>query len=281
MRLRIQSDSQSGSHRGTEILVITLCLSVSVTNLRRGVPMIQGALEGVRVLDFSGDIAGSFCARLLADYGAEVLKVEPPGGADLRRMGPFFKDDPHPEKSLLFFTLNLNKRGVTLDIEQESGRNILRRLVGQADVVVETFKPGYLSSLGLGYGHLEGLNPGVVLTSITPFGQTGPYSRYEGEEIVSYAMGAIMSISGYPGPGAPEARGVPGPVRGRTQRRGGHLHGPAGAAALGRGSALGRLHHRVRQLDHDSQPDSVCFHRGHPGPKAPSRRRLRAPYALP
>ena len=158
--------------------------------------MVQGALGSVRVLDLSGDIAGSFCARLLGDYGADVIKVEPPGGAPLRRMGPFFEDDPHPEKSLLFFVHNLNKRGVTLDVEQEAGRLAFNELVRQADVVVETFKPGYMASLGLGYEQLESLNPGVVLTSITPFGQSGPYSRYEGEEIVSYAMGAIMSISG-------------------------------------------------------------------------------------
>ena len=158
--------------------------------------MVQGALGSVRVLDLSGDIAGSFCARLLADYGADVIKVEPPGGAPLRRMGPFFQDDPHPEKSLMFLVHNLNKQGVTLDLEQEAGRRLFGELVGQADVVVETFKPGYMASLGLGYDRLESLNPGVVLTSITPFGQSGPYSRYEGEEIVSYAMGAIMSISG-------------------------------------------------------------------------------------
>ena len=158
--------------------------------------MFQGALGGVRVLDLGGDIAGSFCARLLGDYGADVIKVEPPGGADLRRMGPFFRDDPHPEKSLVFLIHNLNKRGVTLDLEQKAGRRIFGEMVREADVVVETFKPGYLDSLGLGYEGLESLNPAVVLTSITPFGQYGPYSRYEGEEVVSYAMGAIMSISG-------------------------------------------------------------------------------------
>ena len=157
---------------------------------------MEGLLGGVRVLDLSQDIAGSFCARLLADYGAEVLKVEPPGGAALRRMSPFHKDDPHPEKSLLFFVLNLNKLGVTLNIESEGGKKILKEMARDADVIVETYKPGYMASLGLAYDHLEKLNPGLLLTSITPFGQYGPYSRYEGEEIVSYAMGAIMSISG-------------------------------------------------------------------------------------
>jgi crotonobetainyl-CoA:carnitine CoA-transferase CaiB-like acyl-CoA transferase len=159
----------------------------------------EGVLTGVKVLDLSEDIAGSFCARLLADYGADVVKLEPPGGAALRRMGPFFHDDPHPEKSLFFLMLNLNKRGATLNLEHGAGRSILRKLAQDADVIVECFRPGYLSSLGLGYDDLQQLNPGLVMTSITPFGQDGPYSQYQGEEIVSYAMGMIMSISGSQG----------------------------------------------------------------------------------
>ena len=158
-----------------------------------------GVLDGVKVLDLSEDIAGSFCARLLADYGADVLKVEPPGGAALRRMGPFFGDDPHPEKSLFFLVMNLNKKGATLNLETETGRSLLKDLVQHVDVVIETFRPGYLSSNGVGYPDLEQVNPGLVLTSITPFGQTGPYSQYQGEEIINYAMGMIMSISGIQG----------------------------------------------------------------------------------
>jgi crotonobetainyl-CoA:carnitine CoA-transferase CaiB-like acyl-CoA transferase len=162
-------------------------------------PIPVGVLEGVKVLDLSEDIAGSFCGRLLADYGADVLKVEPPGGAALRRMGPFFGDDPHPEKSLFFLVMNLNKKGATLNLQTVTGRNILKALAPQVDVVIETFRPGYLPSIGLGYDVLDQLNPGLVLTSITPFGQTGPYSQYQGEEIVNYAMGMIMSISGVQG----------------------------------------------------------------------------------
>ena len=158
--------------------------------------MVEGVLEGVRVLDLSQDIAGSFCARLLGDYGADVIKVEPIGGAALRRLGPFFKDDPHPEKSLFFLVLNLNKKGITLNIETAGGQKILKELAKDTDVVIETFKPGYMASLGLDYVNLEELNPRLVLTSITPFGQYGPYSQFEGEEIIAYAMGAIMSISG-------------------------------------------------------------------------------------
>ena len=158
--------------------------------------MDGGVFEGVKVLDISQDIAGSFCARLLADYGADVIKVEPSSGSALRQMGPFFKDDPHPEKSLFFLVTNLNKRGITLNIDSPEGAGLFRKLAESADVVVESYKPGYLSGLGLGYEDLEGLNPSLIMTSITHFGQSGPYSQYEGEEIVDYAMGAIMSISG-------------------------------------------------------------------------------------
>ena len=158
--------------------------------------MDGGVFEGVKVLDISQDIAGSFCARLLADYGADVIKVEPSSGSALRQMGPFFKDDPHPEKSLFFLVTNLNKRGITLNIDSPEGAGLFRKLAQDADVVVESYKPGYLSGLGLGYEDLEGLNTSLIMTSITHFGQHGPYSQYEGEEIVDYAMGAIMSISG-------------------------------------------------------------------------------------
>jgi crotonobetainyl-CoA:carnitine CoA-transferase CaiB-like acyl-CoA transferase len=161
--------------------------------------MFEGALNDVKVLDLSEDIAGSFCARLLGDYGADVLKLEPPDGASLRRMGPFYHDDPHPEKSLFFLVLNLNKKGATLNLETSTGQDILKRLVRHVDVIVETYRPGYLDSLGLGYEDLRQINPALIMTSITPFGQDGPYSHYQGEEIVEYAMSMIMSISGVQG----------------------------------------------------------------------------------
>ena len=161
--------------------------------------MQDGVLAGVKVLDLSEDIAGSFCARLLADYGAETLKLEPPGGAALRQLGPYFNDDPHPEKSLLFLAVNLNKRGATLNLETTAGREILKELLSRVDIVIESWHPGYLASLGLGYADLQAVNPALTLTSITPFGQTGPYSQYRGEEIINYAMGMIMSISGVQG----------------------------------------------------------------------------------
>jgi len=158
--------------------------------------MMPAALDDLRVLDVSQGIAGSLCAKLLGDFGADVIKVEPPGGEPGRGLPPFFQDDPHPEKSLFFLLTNLNKRGITLDLGAPEGAGIFRQLARRADVVVETFRPGYMASLGLDHASLEREAPGLVMTSITPFGQFGPYSQYEGEEIVAYAMSGIMSISG-------------------------------------------------------------------------------------
>lgn len=153
-------------------------------------------LDDLRVLDISQGIAGPLCARLLGDFGADVIKIEPPGGDCGRRMPPFFKDDPDPEKSLFFLLTNLNKRGMVLDLETPDGAELFRRLARSADVIVESFQPGYLESLGLDHASLEAENPGLIMTSITPFGQTGPYSHYKGCEIVTYATSGIMAISG-------------------------------------------------------------------------------------
>ena len=154
------------------------------------------ALDDLRVLDLSQGIAGPFAARLIGDFGADVIKVEPPGGESGRRMPPFFHDDPDPEKSLFHLLLNLNKRGITLDLDTDEGAAMLKRLARDVDVIVESFPPGYLASRGLDYASLEQENPGLVMTSITPFGQTGPYSGYESDEIVAYATSGIMMISG-------------------------------------------------------------------------------------
>ena len=111
-------------------------------------------------------------------------------------MGPFFQDDPNPEKSLFYLPLNLNKKGITLNLETTAGQNILKRLSLHVDIIVESYEPGYMKSLGLSYDELSKDNPGLIMTSITPFGQDGPYASYKGGEIVEYAMSMVMSISG-------------------------------------------------------------------------------------
>jgi crotonobetainyl-CoA:carnitine CoA-transferase CaiB-like acyl-CoA transferase len=134
----------------------------------------------LKVVELCNWVAGPYCSRLLADFGAEVIKQEKPGTGDpSRSRGPFFQDDPHLEKSGLFLYLNSGKLGVTLNIETGAGRELFKQLIADADVFVEDSPPGYLQELGLDYPALELLNPRLVMTSITPFGQDGPYSHYK------------------------------------------------------------------------------------------------------
>ncbi len=157
------------------------------------------AMEGICVLDLSQRVAGPYCTKLMAMQGAEVIKVEPPGSGDpMRSMEPFVGDDPHLEKSIPFLYLNTGKKGVTLDIEQPSGRKLLLGLVEQADALVESFAPQYLPSLGLDYETLQRLNPRLVVSSISHFGQSGPYRDYKGEEIVDQAIAGHVDITGEP-----------------------------------------------------------------------------------
>ena len=152
-------------------------------------------LTPYRVLDLT-DEKGSLCPRILGDLGAEVIKIEPPWGSSERRLGPFYKNIPHPEKSLFWFAYNLNKKGITLDVGNKDGQAILRQLVSKADFLVESFKPGYMDSIGLGYKDLAKLNNQIVVTSITPFGSTGPHSHLEVSDIGIMAMGGYMSVCG-------------------------------------------------------------------------------------
>lgn len=154
-------------------------------------------LDGLRVLDLGPGIAPSFCARLLADYGAEVVKVESPGEGDpARRLGPFVGDDPHPEKSITFLYLNTGKRGVTLDWSCESGRALLHRLLEDADVLVEGFAPVDAGQSPISYPELSQAHPGLVVTSVTPFGQEGPYRDFQATDIITTAMSGLMYHSG-------------------------------------------------------------------------------------
>jgi formyl-CoA transferase/CoA:oxalate CoA-transferase len=152
-------------------------------------------LIGLVVVDFSEGVAGPHCTKLLADYGARVVKIEPLAGDAARRMGPFPGDVPDPERSGLFLHLNTNKESVALDLDRPEGAAIARALVEHADVVVESARPGRLASLGLAPEQLVAERPALVVTSITPFGQTGTYRDWDMTEIVAFAMGG-MSASG-------------------------------------------------------------------------------------
>jgi crotonobetainyl-CoA:carnitine CoA-transferase CaiB-like acyl-CoA transferase len=153
------------------------------------------ALQPYRVLDLTGAI-GWTCGKLLADLGADVIKIEPPGGDPDRRWGPFYGDIPHPERSLAWAAHNTNKRGITLNCDSADGQALLRALARHADVLVESFAPGFLAARGLGYRQLSVLNPRLIWTAITPFGQDGPYAQYRATDLVGVAMGGLMSVCG-------------------------------------------------------------------------------------
>jgi len=158
--------------------------------------MQVSALSDVKVLDVSQGIAGPYCTKLFAELGAEVIKVENPRGGDVaRREGPFFNEGPIHEKSGLFFYLNTNKKSITLDLKQATGKKIFKRLVEEADIVVENFGPDVMPALGLGYPDLKKINPRMVMTSISDFGHSGPYKNWRGSEVVFYALSGVTFSS--------------------------------------------------------------------------------------
>ncbi len=159
--------------------------------------MSQLPLEGYRVLDLT-DEKGFSCGCILGDLGADVIKVEPPGGEPSRKIGPFYKDIVDPEKSLYWFAYNTNKRGVTLNLELRDGQEIFKKLASTAHFIIESFSPGHMDSLGLGFSSLSRINQAIILTSITPFGQTGPYSHYKASDIVEMGMCGLMYLCGDP-----------------------------------------------------------------------------------
>ena len=154
-------------------------------------------LSCYRILDLTNE-KGFLCGKALADFGADVIKIEKPGGDPARNIGPFYHDIADPEKSLYWFAFNAGKRGITLDIETPAGREIFKKMVGKADVVIESFHPGYLDNLGLGYEALSRINPGVILTSISGWGQKGPYRDYNDRDLAVWAMSGYMYIGGEP-----------------------------------------------------------------------------------
>ena len=156
--------------------------------------MTDGALSGISVLELGGMVAAPYCAKLLGDLGAEVLKVEAPGCGDpARRRGPFPDDVPHPERSALFLYLNTSKRGVTLNLDTGTGRSIFRELVRDLDLLIEDRPPGELEEMGLGHASLSELFPRLITTSITPFGQTGPCRDYRSHHLNLYHASAHSS----------------------------------------------------------------------------------------
>jgi crotonobetainyl-CoA:carnitine CoA-transferase CaiB-like acyl-CoA transferase len=161
--------------------------------------MTSQALQGVRVLDLTRHVAGPLCTKLLADYGADVIKIERPGRGDPARwIAPFFRDVPHPDRSGLFLHLNTNKRGITLDLRSATGRAIFLKLLASADIVVENFSPRVMPSIGLDYDALSRIKPALVMTSISNFGQTGPYRDWNASDLILYAMGHEMWGTGQP-----------------------------------------------------------------------------------
>ena len=154
-------------------------------------------LPPYRVLDLSGPEA-VFCGKLLADYGADVVKVEPPSGDPGRATGPFADDQADSERSLYFLFYNTNKRSITLDLQSERGQALFKQLIAKSDVVLESYPVGYLASLGLGYDSLQEINPGLVMASVTPFGQTGPWKDYKSTDLIALASSGFMQITGDP-----------------------------------------------------------------------------------
>jgi len=154
-------------------------------------------LSPYRVLDLTGE-HGLMCGKVLGDFGAEVIIVEPPGGHPARSIGPFYKDAQHPEKSLFWFAFNTSKKSVTLDITRSEGRRLLKELVRETDIVVESFAPGYLDSLALGYASLSATKPDLIFTSISPFGQTGPRRDWKGTDLTLQARSGMQYLLGDP-----------------------------------------------------------------------------------
>ena len=158
---------------------------------------MKGLFQGIRILDLADEKA-SFCSKLLADLGACVIKIEKPGGDSSRKIGPFWHNVPLPEGSLSFQYSNTNKLGITLNMEHPAGRDVFTELVKRTDTVIETFPPGYLETLGLGYEVFNEINPKVIWVSVTAFGQNGPRCKFKSCDLSASAFGGQMYVSGSP-----------------------------------------------------------------------------------
>ena len=207
------------------------------------------ALAGVRVLDLSEGIAGPYATKWLAGMGADVIKVEPPTGDASRGFGPWPNDEPDDETSGHYLYLNTNKRGVTLNLETSDGREILRDLAAKAEIIVESYAPGYLDALGLGYGALRVDHADLVLLSITPYGQTGPRADLPWTEMTVYAMSGHMGLTGNPDRAPLKNGGSQVSYQGGVERRDGGADGVLRRAGARRGYARRSVDGRIVCVD--------------------------------
>ncbi len=197
----------------------------------------HGALSGIRVLELT-DEKGQWCGKLLGDMGADVIKIEPPGGTSAREVGPFYHDNPDKNRSLYFWHYNTSKRSITLNLETQAGKRLFRQLADESDVILETFTPGYMDSLGLGYDELKKSNSGLIMCSLTPFGQTGPWRNFITTDLLHLGAGGQMACCGYTDsdvPGAPPIAGGGG----QAWHTGSHFSYIAIVAALLRRTVTG------------------------------------------
>jgi crotonobetainyl-CoA:carnitine CoA-transferase CaiB-like acyl-CoA transferase len=195
-----------------------------------GAQALPGPLAGLRILELA-DEKGQFCGKLLGDLGADVVKIEPPGGERNRHVGPFLDDIPHPERSLSFWYYNTSKRGITLNLQTADGRELFQRLEATADVILETFRPRFLASLGLDYDSLRDRNPGLIMCALTPFGQTGPWRDFLSSDLLHMAAGGEMASCGYDTADVADAPPI-APGGGNAWHMGGHFAYMAIMAAL-------------------------------------------------
>ena len=197
--------------------------------------MAQTALAGVKVLEYAQMVSGPYCSKLLADLGAEVIKIEEPGtGDEARRREPFPNDIPHPEKSGLFLYLNSNKMGITINLQTTTGRTIFKELIKGVDVFIEDNMPSAMKELGMDYEILAEVNPSLIMASITPFGQTGPYRDYKAYPLNSYHGSSSASIL---------ADVIPGEIE-RPVKGGGYL-GDYDSGLCAAVAVVGALYHRL------------------------------------
>ena len=159
--------------------------------------MADSLLSGFRALDLT-DEKGFVCGKILATLGMDVIKIEKPGGDSARTIPPFLHDTPNPGESLYWFAFNTDKRGITLNLDTATGQDLFRKLVKRSDFVLESFAPGYMKGLGLGYEALNRINSRIIMTSITPFGQNGPHALYKGSELIVSAMSGVLLTNGDP-----------------------------------------------------------------------------------